>query len=93
MATQDAPAAANALLMAVFRKARPAIEAWVDDEKNRECMLRNGPEELRQNPEIQAILQAYATYSSEMGDRLLRHLDFMVDNRRKFYRAQGQRRQ
>jgi hypothetical protein len=91
VASPGAPAVTNASLLAVFRTARTTIEGWVDDDKNRVFMLQAGPEDLRRHPEIQRILQAYAPYGREMHDKLLRHLDFMVDNRRKYYRAQGQR--
>jgi hypothetical protein len=81
------PGVSNASLFEVFRKGRTAIEAWVDDESNILCMLHAEPDELKRNREVQAILDAYANYGQDFQEKLLRHLEFMVNNRRKYYQA------
>jgi GYF domain 2 len=81
------PALSNASLFEVFRKARTAVEAWVDDDVNRACIMKTELEEIRRKPEIQVILHEYANYGKAMQEKLLRHLEFMVDNRRKYYKA------
>ncbi len=82
----------NASLFDTFRKARSAIESWVDDDANRGCMLHTDVEEIKRTPEIQAILHEYAGYGEEMCAKLLRHLEFMVENRRNYHKAVDRRR-
>lgn len=80
-------AVSNASLFEVFRKARIAIEAWVDNEANRACMMKASPEEIRERSDIQAIFHEYAAYGEDMEKKLARHLEFMVENRRSYYKA------
>jgi len=82
----------NASLFETFRKARTSVEGWVDEESNRLCILESNPEEIKRKPEIQAILNEYAGYGLEMREKLLRHLEFMIENRRKYYKALEERR-
>lgn len=77
----------NASLFEVFRKARRAVEAWVDDEANRPCIMQTDIEEIKRLPAIVAILHGYANYGQPMQVKLVRHLEFMVENRKKYYRA------
>jgi GYF domain 2 len=65
----------NASLLEVFRKARTAIEAWVDDPVNRSCIMQADLDEIKRQPAIQAILQEYANYGNAMQEKLLRHLE------------------
>ncbi len=81
------PALNNASLFEVFRKARTAVEAWVDDDVNRACIMNTEFKEIERKSEIQVILQKYANYGKAMQEKLLRHLEFMVENRRKYYKA------
>jgi hypothetical protein len=87
MRSASEPAVSNASLFEVFRKGRIAVETWVDDDKNRQCILQAGAEEIKSSPEVQAILQPFANYGKELQEKLLRHLQFMVENRRKYYNA------
>jgi hypothetical protein len=77
----------NASLIEVFRKARTAIENWVDDDHNRLRIEHADWDEIQQAPSLQALFAKYAPYGQELLDRLTRHLAFLVENRRKFYRA------
>jgi hypothetical protein len=53
--------------------------------------MQTDPEEIKQRPEIQLILREYANYGKGIQEKLLRHLDFMVENRRKYYEAVEER--
>jgi hypothetical protein len=77
----------NASFLEVFRRGRLAIEAWVDDDQNRERVLHADLDELRREPAVQAIIQDAGKYGKELQDKLLHHLAFMVENRRKYYQA------
>jgi hypothetical protein len=79
----------NASLLAAFRKARIMIEAWIDDDKNRLRITHGDGQEIKEHPEMQAILGQFSQYGSTMRDKLERHLAFLVNNRRKYYRASG----
>lgn len=81
----------NASLFEVFRKGRLAIEGWVDDEQNRPCILHADAAEVQRQAGVQAILQQYANYGKDLQEKLVRHLEFMVENRRKYYQAISER--
>jgi hypothetical protein len=85
----EKPAVTYASLFEVFRKARNAIESWVDEDKNRSLILHADFDEITTQPPVQAILQEYATYGREMREKLIHHLELMVENRRKYYKATG----
>jgi hypothetical protein len=82
----------NASLFEVFRKGRTAIESWVDDDQTRLCIMHATADEIKRNPQVQAILQEYANYGKDLQDKLLRHLEFMVENRKKYYNAMAGKR-
>jgi hypothetical protein len=79
----------NASLFEIFRKARNAIANWVDDEANRSLVLGSGMEEILAHPAVRALLDEYARHSDEMEGKLVQHLEFVVENRRKYYQAVG----
>jgi hypothetical protein len=81
------PAVSNSSFLGIFRDARTAIETWVDDDKNRLRVLHADLAEIKNNPEVRAIVQGCANYGKEMQEKLLRHLEFVVENRRKYYAA------
>ena len=70
--------------IAVFRI---AFERWVADDKNQAWILQTRADDLCRHPEIQAILQRYAGCGPELRDKLLRHLEFLVENRRSWSQA------
>jgi hypothetical protein len=81
------PGVTNASTFEVFRKARTAIEQWVDDDGNRLRVLHGDLSEIKQQPGVRAIFNEYAGYGYEMLEKLTRHLDFLIQNRRKYYQA------
>jgi hypothetical protein len=85
--TSSQPAVSNASLLEVFRKARLAVETWVDDEANRACIMQADIEDIKRRAEIQMLLREYANFGQAMQEKLSRHLEFMVENRRKYYQA------
>lgn len=74
-------------LMEAFRAARTAIERWVDDDNNRLRVLYADLSEIHKNAELRALFQQYAGYGRSLEQKLSQHLEFMIDNRRKYYRA------
>jgi hypothetical protein len=75
----------NASQFEVFRKARTAIETWVDDEKNKLRILHADIKEILQSAGIQAIFRDYAGFGFRQ--KLEKHLAFLVENRRKYESA------
>ncbi len=79
----------NGTLLEVFRKARILIESWVDDDKNRLRILHADLSEIKKHPEVCSLLQQFANHGPTMVNKLERHLEFMIENRRKYYQAGG----
>jgi hypothetical protein len=80
-------AASNASLLEVFRKCRLAIEQWVDEDGNRLHILHADLDEIRRDPQIQNVIQEAGKFGKELQEKLDHHLSFMVENRRKYYKA------
>jgi hypothetical protein len=81
------PGLTNASIFEVFRKARTAIENWVDEDGNQPLIQQGDLAAIKGHPAVEAILGRYAGYGKEMVQKLTRHLEFMVDNRRRYYLA------
>jgi hypothetical protein len=77
----------NAGLMRIFRKARTEVEQWLDQASSRPLILALDLEAIRNHPEIQKVLENYAGYGDAFRAKLLRHLEFMAENRCKYYTA------
>jgi hypothetical protein len=75
----------NASQFEVFRKARTAIENWVDDDNNRLRILHADIKEIIHSPGIQAIFRDFAGFGFRQ--KLEKHLAFLVENRRKYETA------
>jgi len=81
------PAVTNKSLFEVFRKARTAIENWVDEESCRQLILSGDLEKIKKDVQLMAIFSQFQGYGSPMQEKLANHLEFMVENRRKYYAA------
>jgi hypothetical protein len=77
----------NAGVIDAFRKGRIAIDAWLDDDKNRLKVMHGDLAEIRRQPAIGQILDECANFGKEIQDKLLRHLEFMLENRKKYLKA------
>jgi hypothetical protein len=77
----------NASLLEIFRKGRLAVEAWVDDERNRSFVMDASIADIHQNAGVIEILSKCSHAGSELQSKLKQHLAFIVENRRKYYRA------
>jgi hypothetical protein len=73
--------------MEVFRKARIAIERWVDDARHRPLVLRGDYAAIMQHPGLIGVLEQFAAYGPVLETGLRQHLAVMVENRRKHYSA------
>jgi hypothetical protein len=79
----------NQSLFEVFRKARTAVENWVDDDSRRSLVLAGDLAVIKRDPSLTAIFRQFQGYGSSMQEKLTQHLEFMVQNRRKYYAACG----
>jgi hypothetical protein len=86
-ANAQQPTATNESLFEVFRKARIAIENWIDDDSRRPLILSGDLQAIKKDPTLQALFQKNQGYGAAMEQKLWRHLEFMVENRRKYYAA------
>lgn len=75
----------NASQFEVFRKARTAIENWVDDDTNRLRILHADIQEILRSRGIQDIFREFAGFG--LRQKLEKHLAFMIENRRKYEMA------
>jgi hypothetical protein len=75
----------NASMMGAFREARTALERWVDDDRNRLRVVHASFDEIKRNKDIQQIYVQYAGYGFR--PKLEKHLEMVVENRRKYYKA------
>lgn len=74
-------------ILEVFRKARKEVEDWVDREDNQDRLVNDSLQSMHEDEEIKAMVHRYRGYGPEMAEKLYQHLDFMVENRRKYYAA------
>jgi hypothetical protein len=79
----------NAALMEVFRTARREIDRWVDHEQHRAFIVNRTPAEIVRIAEVGGLLKKYAEHGPVLKDKLLQHLAFMVENRKKYYQVVG----
>jgi len=79
----------NGSMLEAFRKARIMLETWIDDGQNRLRITHADVQEIKLHKEIQEILGRFSQYGSTMTAKLERHVEFLVENRRKYYRAAG----
>lgn len=73
----------------VYFKARTDLSAWIDLDKNRVLINSGDMEAIRQDATLRRFMQANSRYGEEMLHKLWAHLEFMVENRRKYYYALG----
>jgi hypothetical protein len=80
-------APSTATLPEIFRRAKREIQDWVDQDQNRAVVVRGDREAMRRDDGLQDVLHRYQGYGPEVADKLLRHLEFVVENRRQYYAA------
>ena len=73
----------------VFLEARRSLQEWVDAAPNKPLIMTGNGAALRQHPQVAVLLAAYLGYGPTMLEKLGKHLDFLIENRRKFYVAFG----
>lgn len=69
----------------VYRRGRRNLEEWVDQPHLRPLIASAPLDDIKKDAGLQAILQAFEPHGRDMIDKLLKHLDFIVGNRRQFY--------
>lgn len=83
-------AVTNESLFEVFRKGRIAIENWVDDDCRRQLILSGDMARIKKDATLVAVFDRYQSHGAALREKLDHHLEFMVENRRKFYAAAAQ---
>jgi hypothetical protein len=85
LAEQAAASEPGETIYETFRRARNALSAWADLDQNQPLLIRGNMNEVRQDPEVHRMMQSYQAYSHELVRKLWDFLEFLVENRRKFY--------
>jgi serine/threonine protein kinase len=81
--------AAGATLQDIFFRARTDLSNWVDLDKNRPLIMTGDMEAIRQDGGLKLFMQTQRRYGDEMVHKLWHHVEFMVENRRKYFFALG----
>jgi len=74
-------------IQVIFEEARRAVEGWVDEDHNRELIMKGDWGVIHKDANLHNCLSPYRNYGPAMLEKLWHHLRFMVENRRKFYAA------
>jgi hypothetical protein len=72
-----------------FLDAQRAIQAWVDDEANKPLVSSGDLDPIRKCDSLQAIFRRFEGYGPVMQEKLWKRLAFLVENRKKFFKAFG----
>jgi eukaryotic-like serine/threonine-protein kinase len=70
-----------------YLKARTELSGWLDQQKNRPLILTGDMEAIRQDPTLQQFMKDLGRYGEEIIHKMWHHLEFMVENRRKYFYA------
>jgi hypothetical protein len=73
----------------VFLEAQRALQEWVDTEANKPLVASGDMEAIRNDAAVQELLARYENYGPVMQEKLWKRLTFLVDNRKKFFKAFG----
>jgi hypothetical protein len=84
---EEPTAPSTATLPEIFRRAKREIQDWVDQDQNRAVVIRGDREAMWRDAGLQDVLRRYQRYGPEVADKLLRYLEFLVENRRQYYSA------
>ena len=79
--------AAAMTVQEAFMKARNDLGNWVDLDKNRQLILTGDMEAIRNDPAIKTFMLAHLKYGQEVLHKLWSYLEFVIENRRKYYFA------
>lgn len=70
-----------------FIEAQRALQEWVDADANKTLVEKGDMNRVKQSPSVLTLLARYEGYGAVMREKLLKRLDFLVDNRKKFFQA------
>lgn len=71
----------------VFHQGRRTIETWVDAEENKNLVVAGDLEAICSNEKLLEAMASFRACGPEMMEKLLSHLVFMVENRKRFHLA------
>lgn len=79
------PALTNESLLEVFRQARIGLESWVAEAANRPLVQAGDLDAIKSDARVAAILRPCEGLAHVMYEKLLHHLDLIVEGRRRHY--------
>jgi hypothetical protein len=86
----EAPAEAEGMsIYELFRKASTALQNWIDDDAARPLVCVGALDRIKQEPEVLQIVRTYESCGPEVVAKLWARLEFLVDNRKKFYASRA----
>lgn len=75
------------LVADAFVNAQRAIQEWVDADANKPLVVSGDLEAIYGTASLREILRGFEVYGPLMQDKVRKRLAFLVENRRKFYKA------
>lgn len=72
-----------------FLTARKALQDWLDSVERKPLIQTGDVDLVKQDPYVQGIMREFAGYGPVMLEKLTKYVEFLVENRRKFYIAFG----
>jgi hypothetical protein len=63
------------------------VERWIDLEQNRDLIVTGDLDAVRRDGGLLGVLEPYRGWGTGLMEKLWRHLEFLLDNRRRFYAA------
>jgi hypothetical protein len=91
LAKQQESPAEGETIYETFRRAQRDVEGWIDADANKPLVAQGAIAVIRGHAEVQRIILSYQPHGAELVQKLWKHLEFMVENRRKYYAATGGR--
>jgi hypothetical protein len=82
---EELAARPTATLAEVYLQAKRELERWIDREQNRDRIVAGDLEALCRDRALLALLEPYRCWGPGLMAKLLQHLAFLLDNRRRFY--------
>jgi hypothetical protein len=72
-----------------FLRANNVLQEWIDDETNKTLLISGGNEAVKNDPVLRGLVLSFELHGKDLMNRLWQRLDFLIDNRRKFYASRA----
>jgi hypothetical protein len=78
-------AAVGETIYETFLRANNTLQEWIDDERNKALVIQPSIDAVKNDPNFRALVLSFETHGKDLMNRLSKRVDFLIENRRKFY--------